>query len=75
MKINDTFRYLNIGLPDDILRKKIYGDLKGAVRLIDRRLAADNLPDSLRYCLTVQREICLRLPSNYTFTQQNTQQT
>lgn len=71
MKINDTFRYLNIGLPDDILRKKIYGDLKGAVRLIDRRLAADNLPDSLRYCLTVQREICLRLPSNYPFTKKD----
>lgn len=71
MNINDTLHYLNTGLPDDILRKKIYGDFEGAVRLIDRRLAADNLPEALRYCLTAQREICLRLPSSYPYDRQD----
>lgn len=68
MKINDHFRYLNIGLPEDILRRKIYGDYTGAIRLIDRRLAGDNITDALRSCLIVQREIMLRAPLDYPLT-------
>ena len=26
MRVNDTFEYLSIGLPEDIQRRKIYGD-------------------------------------------------
>ena len=44
MTLNDTFRYLSAGLPDDILRKKLYGDFDGAIRLIDRRLSDPDLP-------------------------------
>ena len=43
MNINDTLQYLNIGLPDDIARRKAWGDFEGAIRLIDLRLAQDNL--------------------------------
>lgn len=68
MNQNHYFEYLNIGLPDDILRRKIYGDFEGAVRLIDQRLASKNLPQAFRSCLIVQREIMLRLPENYPFT-------
>lgn len=65
MNINDTFRDLNVGLPEDILRRKIYGDFEGAIRLIDRRLARKDQPQALRNCMTVQREMMLRTPPDY----------
>ena len=68
MNINDTFRNLNIGLPEDILRRKLHGDFEGAIRLIDRRLARDDQPQGLRDCLTVQKEIMLRTPDDYPLT-------
>ena len=70
MNINDSFRYLNIGLPEDILRRKLYGDFEGAVRLIDRRLARDDTPKGLRACLTAQREMILRTPADYPYTRE-----
>lgn len=70
MRINDHFRYLNIGLPEDILRKKMYGDFRGAIRLIDRRLAQENLTDSLRCCLIVQREIISRAAADYPYSKE-----
>lgn len=70
MNINDTLRYLNIGLPEDILRRKMYGDLEGAIRLIDLRLDSDNIPQALRCCLIAQRELMNRLPLDYTYTRQ-----
>ena len=68
MNINDTLRFLNIGLPDDIARRKAWGDFEGAIRLIDRRLAQDHVPEPLRACLTAEREIMKRIPENYPFT-------
>lgn len=68
MKKNDMFRYLNTGLPEDILRHKLCGDFDRAVRLIDRRLSMDHVPDALRACLTVQREMILRMPEDYPYT-------
>ncbi|MBQ7786085.1 MAG: transglutaminase domain-containing protein, partial [Clostridia bacterium] len=65
MNINDAFRSLNIGLPEDILRRKLYGDFEGAIRLIDRRLKRDDQPQSLRNCLIAQREMMLRTPQDY----------
>ena len=67
MNINETFRYLNVGLPDDILRRKLSGDFNGAIRLIDRRLKEDNLPQAMRNCLTVQREMTRRLPEEFPY--------
>lgn len=64
--MNENFRYLNIGLPEDILRLKTFGDLDGAVRLIDRRLA-EGVPEALRRCMLVERELMLRLPADYPF--------
>ncbi len=65
MNINDTFRSLNVGLPQDILRRKFYGDFAGAIRLIDRRLQRDDQPQGLRDCMTVQREMMLRTAPDY----------
>ena len=67
MNINDTLQYLNIGLPDDIARRKAWGDFEGAIRLIDLRLAQDNLSEPMRACLTAEREIICRIPQNYPF--------
>ena len=55
MSINDNFRYLHIGLPDDVLRRKLHGDFEGAISAIDRHLEAENTPEALKKCLTVQR--------------------
>ena len=68
MNINDYIRNLNVGLPEDILRRKIYGDFDGAIRLIDRRLARDDQPQALRDCLIAQKEIMRRLPLDYPLT-------
>ncbi len=65
MTLNDTFRYLSAGLPDDILRKKLYGDFDGAIRLIDRRLSDPDLPLPSDAASRLSGEICLRLPGNY----------
>ena len=70
MDINDTFRSLNVGLPEDILRRKIFGDFEGAIRLIDRRLACPDLPRGLRDCMTAQREMMLRTPPDYPYTRE-----
>ena len=51
MNENDLLSYLNIGLPEDVLRMKLHGDFDGAVRLIDRKLSAPVLPYPIRYCL------------------------
>ncbi len=67
MDVNETFRSLNVGLPEDILRRKLYGDLEGAVRLIDMRLARGDIPQGLRDCMTAQREMMLRTPPDYPY--------
>lgn len=68
MNINENFRYLNTGLPDDILRRKLHGDFEGAIRLIDRRLLDKSTPAALRGCLLVQKEICQIMPTEYPYT-------
>lgn len=70
MNINNTLRYQNIGLPEDILRRKLHGDFNGAINLIDIRLKDAVLPEALRYCLLVQREMMLRLPGEFPYSRQ-----
>lgn len=68
MNENHKFEYLHLGLSDDILRRKWYGDFKGALELIDRKLKLENLSQAMRNNLIVQREIILRLPESYPYT-------
>lgn len=70
MNINDNFKYLHIGLPDDVLRLKFYGDFEGAIAAIDRHLEKQDIPDALKKCLTAQREIIVRLPKDYPYTRE-----
>ena len=67
MNINDTFAYLNIGLPQDILRHKMYGNIDEAIRLIDLRLADQDTPAPIRHCMTVQREMMARTAGEFPF--------
>lgn len=68
--MNENFRYLHMGLPEDILRRKLSGDFKGALRLIDQRLADPKIPQAMKHSLTAQREIICRLPADYPFTRE-----
>lgn len=70
MKENQLFSYLNIGLPEDIMRLKQYGDFNNAVRLIDQKLADKRTPEALRFCLMAEREMILRMPSDFPFTRE-----
>ncbi len=67
MSVNDHFRYLHLGLPDDVLRRKLHGDFEGAVRAIDRHLESDRTPEALKNCLAAQREMIRRLPWDYPY--------
>ena len=64
MHINDTLRFQNVGLPEDILRRKLRGDFSGALRLIDLRLKDAVLPRTLRYALEIHKEMLLRRDRN-----------
>lgn len=70
MNIHDTLYYQNIGLPDDILRRKLWGDFDGAIRLIDRRLAQSGLSEAMRHCLTVHRKMLQRIPGAFPYTRE-----
>ena len=71
MNINDSLKYLQYGVPDDILRRKLAGDYSGAIRLIDRRLTEDGLTDSMKGSLLVQRKICEMLPSEFPYSKED----
>lgn len=68
MNINDTLQFQNVGLPEDILRMKHHGDYENAIKLIDIRLRDENLPQCLRHCLLVQREMMVRMPVEFPYT-------
>ena len=67
MNINDTFRYLNIGLPQDIQRHKTFGNLEEAIRLIDIRLQDETTPEPIRCCMIAQREMISRTAVEFPF--------
>lgn len=67
MNINDTYMFTQYGIPEDILRRKLAGDFTGALRLIDRRLTEDNLPEALRGSLLAQKRICQLLPGEFPY--------
>ena len=71
MNINDTLKYMRVGLPEDILRRKLHGDFDGAIRLIDRRLAEGNLSEALQGSLLLQKKICQDLPGEFPYTKED----
>ena len=70
MNIHDTIPFQNIGLPDDILRRKLWGDFEGALRLIDLRLASEKTTLPLRHSLTFHREMLLRTADDFPYSKE-----
>ena len=70
MRENELLQYIEVGLPEDILREKLCGNFADAVRLIDRRLREKDLPEALRRCLLAEREMMQRLPQDFPFTKE-----
>lgn len=67
MNVNDTLKYSQFGLPEDIRRCKEAGFYREAIRLIDCRLAGGKLPDALKGSLILQKKICQLLPTEFPY--------
>lgn len=65
----DDMKALAVALPEEIEKKKWYGDFDGAVRLIDLWLERD-IPKLQRAKLNLEKEILQVLPLEYTMTRQ-----
>jgi len=70
MNINDTLQYMRYPIPEDILRRKMFGDYEGAIRLIERRLQDPTLPEPIRCSLLVQKKICRELPGEFPYSRE-----
>lgn len=63
-------KYLEVDLPEDILKLKWFGDFKGALRVIDLRMKQD-IPKALYKRLELEKEILRRLPETYPYTRED----
>ena len=70
MNRNDGFRYLHMGLPEKVMRKKMAGDFPGAIEEMDRLLAGQELPEAMCLCLETNKEMIKRLPSDYPYSRE-----
>ena len=70
MNVHDLIAYQNIGLPDDILRRKLHGDFAGAIRLIEKRLADPKTSLALANSLRFHKEMILRLPEDFPYSKE-----
>lgn len=70
MNKNDGFRYLHLGLPEKIIRKKMAGDFTGAIEEIERILAEQDLPEAMKLCLETNKEMLKRLPDDYPYSKE-----
>ena len=60
-------RYLNVPLPEDLMKLKWGGDYERLISVIDRRLADETLPAPLRKRLQLERILAARNPSQYSY--------
>lgn len=65
MNVNDYFKYINMGLPEDIRRLKDAGYYDEAMRLMDIKAARPDTPEELKYCFLAWKEIFRRIPREY----------
>lgn len=70
MNINDTFRYLHMGIPERIRQKKDHGDFVGAIEDIDQIFMSEDLPFAMRQCLTAEREMIRRFPEDFPYSKE-----
>lgn len=67
MNLNACFADASLGLPEDVRHLKEAGYFDEAIRLLDRRMAAES-SDRMRRNYLVQREILVRMPHEYPYT-------
>ena len=60
-------RYLNVPLPEDLMKLKWGGDYERLISVIDGRLADETLPAPLRKRLQLERILAARIPSQYPY--------
>ena len=60
-------RYLNVPLPEDLMKLKWGGEYERLISVIDRRLADETLPAPLRKRLQLERILAARIPSQYPY--------
>lgn len=60
-------RYLNVPLPEDLVKLKWGGDYERLIRVIDRRLSDETLPEALKKRLQLERILAARIPSQYSY--------
>ena len=60
-------RYLNVPLPEDLMKLKWGGDYERLISVIDRRLADETPPAPLRKRLQLERILAARIPSQYPY--------
>ena len=65
--VYDELHLLGIPLPEDILKVKGFGDYDRLDRMLQRRIADENLPEFLRARLRLEREIIKRIPREYPY--------
>ena len=63
---NSDWKYLTVGLPEDIEKLKWYGDFERAERVINMRLEKD-IPEPLRRRLELEKWVLRRLPLKYVY--------
>ena len=63
--MNEKLKYLNVDLPEDILKLKAYGDFDRLNRVIDRRLKNEKVPEALKERLRLEKEIIKIIPKSY----------
>lgn len=60
-------RYLNVPLPEDLVKLKWGGDYERLIRVIDRRLSDETLPEALKRRLQLERILAARIPAQYPY--------
>lgn len=60
-------RYLNVPLPEDLVKLKWGGDYERLIRVIDRRLSDETLPEALKKRLQLEWILASRIPSQYPY--------
>ena len=67
---NSDLRYLTLPLPEEVLKKKLAGDLSGALEQLEAHMENPDTSDEMKLRLGAERELLRLLPAEYPFTRE-----
>ena len=67
---NSDLRYMCLPLPEEVLKKKLAGDLPGAMKQLHSHLANPDTPEGMKKRLLAEEELLRLLPAEYPFTRE-----